>query len=165
MKRILLYLGILAAVCWAGKPGTDIGMLIPVETVFIQKLENEIVIETDSGDRGTGATMKQAAEDLKEKADGVIYLDTADYLILNREVEALLPQLQNNQKQEVFLCEADGQIDVQKATAFLRAHKPQLKLSDWSNGMTLPRLEEAEGSFKIKTEMVKKGVDKREAGW
>ena len=90
MKRILLYLGILAAVCWAGKPGTDIGMLIPVETVFIQKLENEIVIETDSGDRGAGATMKQAAEDLKEKADGVIYLDTADYLILNREAEDLL---------------------------------------------------------------------------
>ena len=165
MRRMIVYLGILAAVLWAGDPGTDIGMLIPVETVFIQKQGDEIAIQTDSADTGVGATMKRAAEDLKEKADGVIYLDTADYLILNREAEALLPQLQNNQKQEVFLCEADGQIDVQKATAFLRAHTPQLKLSDWSNGMTLPRLEEAGGSFKIKTEMVKKGVDKREEGW
>ena len=157
MKRILLYLGILAAVCWAGKPGTDIGMLIPVETVFIQKLENEIVIETDSGDRGTGATMKQAAEDLKEKADGVIYLDTADYLILNREAEALLYQLQSNQKQEVALCETEGRIDVEEITPFLRAHKPQLRLSDWRAGMTLPGLEEAEGSFKIKTKAGEKG--------
>ena len=157
MRRMIVYLGILAAVFWASDPGTDIGMLIPVETVFIQKLENEIVIETDSGDRGTGATMKQAAEDLKEKAHGVIYLDTADYLILNRKAEILLPQLQKNQKQEVALCEADEQIDVEKAASFLRAHTPQLKLSDWSSGMTLPRLEEVEGSFKIKTEIVEKG--------
>ena len=157
MRRMIVYLGILAAVFWAGDPGTDIGMLIPVETVFIQKQGEEIVIQTDSGDRGAGATMKQATEDLKEKADGVIYLDTADYLILNREAEVLLPQLQNNQKQEVTLCEADEQIDVEKATSFLRAHTPQLKLSDWSSVMTLPRLEEAEGSFKIKTEIVEKG--------
>ena len=157
MKRILLYLGILAAVCWAGKPGTDIGMLIPVETVFIQKLENEIVIETDSGDRGAGATMKQAAEDLKEKAQGFIYLDTADYLILNREAEALLYQLQRNQKQEVALCETEGRIDVEEITPFLRAHKPQLRLSDWRAGMTLPGLEEAEGRFKIKTKTAEKG--------
>ena len=156
MRRMILYLGILAAVFWAGDPGTDIGMLIPVETVCIQKQGEEIVIQADSGDRGAGATMKQAAEDLKEKADGVIYLDTADYLILNSEAEVLLPQLQNNQKQEVALCEADEQIDVEKATSFLRAHTPQLKLSDWSSGMTLPRLEEAEGSFKIKTEIVEK---------
>ena len=115
------------------------------------------MIQADSGDRGAGATMKQAAEDLKEKAHGVIYLDTADYLILNREAEVLLPQLQGNQKQEVALCEADEQIDVEKATSFLRAHTPQLKLSDWSSGMTLPRLEEVEGSFKIKTETGEKG--------
>ena len=157
MRRIIVYLGILTAVFWASDPGTDIGMLIPVETVFIQKQGEEIVIQTDSGDTGAGATMKQAAEDLKEKADGVIYLDTADYLILNREAEVLLPQLQGNQKQEVALCEADEQIDVEKATPFLRAHTPQLRLSVWSSGMTLPRLEEVEGSFKIKTEIVEKG--------
>ena len=157
MRRMIVYFGILAAVLWAGDPGTDIGMLIPVETVFIQKLENEIVIETDSGDRGAGATMKQAAEDLKEKADGVIYLDTADYLILNREAEALLYQLQSNQKQEVALCETEGQINVEEITPFLRAHKPQLRLSDWRAGMTLPGLEEAEGSFKIKTKTAEKG--------
>ena len=128
-----------------------------METVFIQKLENGIVIETDSGDRGAGATMKQAAEDLKEKADGVIYLDTADYLILNREAEALLYQLQSNQKQEVALCGTEGRIDVEEITPFLRAHKPQLRLSDWRAGMTLPGLEEAEGSFKIKTKTAEKG--------
>ena len=157
MRRMILYLGILAAVFWAGDPGTDIGMLIPVETVFIQKQGDTIVIQTDSADTGAGATMKQAAEDLKEKADGVIYLDTADYLILNREAEALLYQLQSNQKQEVALCETEGRIDVEEITPFLRAHKPQLRLSDWRAGMTLPGLEEAEGSFKIKTKTAEKG--------
>lgn len=157
MRRMIVYFGILAAVLWAGDPGTDIGMLIPVETVFIQKQGDTIVIQTDSADTGTGATIKQAAEDLKEKADGVIYLDTADYLILNREAEALLYQLQSNQKQEVALCKADEQIDVQKATPFLRAHRPQLELSGWRAGMTLPSLEEAEGSFKIKTKTAEKG--------
>ena len=33
MRRMIVYLGILAAVFWASDPGTDIGMLIPVETV------------------------------------------------------------------------------------------------------------------------------------
>lgn len=150
MKRWILYLGILAAVCWVGAPGTDIGMLIPVETVFIQKLEDEIVIETDSGDRGVGTTVTQAAKDLKQKADGVIYLDTADYLIINPEAEALLYQLQRNQKQEVSLCEAEGQIDVEEITPFLRAHKPKLRLRDWSSGVVLPRLKEEEGSYKMK---------------
>lgn len=157
MRRMIVYLGILAAVFWAGDSGTDIGMLIPVETVFIQKQGDDIVIQTDSGDKGTGATMRQAAEDLKEKAHGTIYLDTADYLILNGEAEVLLPQLQNNQKQEVSLCRTEGEIDVEKAIPFLRAHTPTLKLSDWSSGMTLPRLEEAEGSFKIKTKTGEKG--------
>ena len=150
MKRMILYLGILAAVCWAGDPGTDIGMLIPVETVFIQKLENEIVMETDSGDRGAGLTVSQAAADLKEKAEGVVYLDTADYLILNRAAEVLLYQLQKNQKQEVALCETEGEIDVQKATAFLRAHTPTLRLSQWSSGTALPELEAEGESFKIR---------------
>ena len=157
MRRMIVYLGILAAVFWAGDSGTDIGMLIPVETVCIQKQGDEIVIQTDRGDKGTGATMKQAAEDLKEKADGVIYLDTADYLILNREAEVLLYQLQRNRKQEVALCETEGRIDVEEITPFLRAHKPQLRLSDWRAGMTLPGLEEAEGSFKIKTKTAEKG--------
>lgn len=157
MRRMIVYFGILAAVLWAGGPGTDIGMLIPVETLFIQKQGDTIVIQTDSADTGAGATMKQAAEDLKEKAHGIIYLDTADYLILNGEAEALLPQLQNNRKQEVVLCKADEKIDVQKVTPFLRTHRPQLELSDWRAGMTLPSLEEAEGSFKIKTKTAEKG--------
>ena len=150
MKRIILYLGILAAVCWAGNPGTDIGMLIPVETVFIQKLENGIVMETDSGDRGVGLTVRQAAVDLERKADGVIYLDTADYLIVNKEAEVLLYHLQKNQKQEVSLCETEAQIDVQEVTPYLRAHKPQLTLGRWSNDVELPKLEEEEGNFKMK---------------
>lgn len=157
MKRMILYLGILAAVCWAGDPGTDIGMLIPVETVFLQKLGDEIVMETDSGDRGAGLTVSQAAADLKEKAEGVVYLDTADYLILNREAEVLLYQLQKNQKQEVALCKAEGRIDVQKATAYLRAHRSGLQLSDWYHGATIPELEEDAGGFKMKGETVEKG--------
>lgn len=157
MRRMIVYLGILAAVLWAGDPGTDIGMLIPVETLFIQKQGETIVIQTDSADTGAGDTMKQAAENLKEKAHGIIYLDTADYLILNGEAEALLPQLQNNRKQEVVLCKADEKIDVQKVTPFLRTHRPQLELSDWRAGMTLPSLEEAEGSFIIKTKTAEKG--------
>lgn len=157
MRRMIVYLAILAAVCWAGDPGTDIGMLIPVETVLIQKLENEIVMETDSGDRGTGLTVGQAAADLKEKAEGVVYLDTADYLILNEEAEVLLYQLQKNQKQEVALCRTEGHIDVQKATAFLRAHTPGLRLSQWSSGTALPELEAEGESFKIKVETVEKG--------
>lgn len=149
MKRIIVYLAILAAVCWAGNPGTDIGMLIPVETVFVQKLEDRIVIETDSGNTGTGLTVNQAAQDLKTKAQGVIYLDTADYLIVNPGAELLLYQLQRNQKQKIALCRTEGEIDVQEVTAFLRAHTPKLRLSQWSPGTILPELKKEEGDFQI----------------
>ena len=45
-----------------------------------------MTIETDSGDTGTGADLEAAYDDLRNNADREIFLDTAEFLILDPNV-------------------------------------------------------------------------------
>jgi hypothetical protein len=55
--------------------------------VGVYKTGNWYQIETDTGNKGYGATVMQALRNMKETASGIIYLDTADYMILTSDTE------------------------------------------------------------------------------
>ena len=65
--------------------GTDIGKLRPAQWVYLSRQEDTVALETDMGDRGEGADVISALEDLRRSAPGELFLETADYALISRE--------------------------------------------------------------------------------
>ena len=101
MKRLLLYIAALTLLLLADR-GTDLGSLRPVELVQLTEEKGILVLKTDTGDSGWGLTLGQAVAKLKETTPGQIYLDTADYLLLE-EIIVVLIQLSAVNSKKIFL--------------------------------------------------------------
>ena len=140
MKRIILYIGILALVIAAPVKPMNIGSLRPVKVVSVYKEHNWFIIETDTEDKGIGGTAKQALQNMKDTSDGVIYLDTAEYLLLGEDTEEEIAELYGELKPSVRLCLATGVDDLKKAGSYLRTHGDLPKLRGWKKGVELPVL-------------------------
>lgn len=140
MKRILIYIIVLLALTKAPLEGVHLGMLRPVEVVMILREGNEVVILTDTEDMGRGADGLAALENLKATTPGNIYLDTAEYLLLTADTEAVAEQLRSKLRASVGLCTADKGIDLQLAAKFLPAHDKLPALKAWKQGEKLPYL-------------------------
>ena len=67
-------------------PARDISKLDPVQTVYLYMEGPRLHMETDTGDHGSGKTLPDALSDMKANADAEIFLDTAEYLVLDPEV-------------------------------------------------------------------------------
>ena len=64
-------------------PAKDIAKLKPVRAVYLYMELEKLHIETDTGDSGSGTTLAEAYSDMRSGADGEIFLDTAEFLILD----------------------------------------------------------------------------------
>ena len=87
-----------------------------------------MTIETDSGDSGTGADLEAAYADLRNNADREIFLDTAEFLILDPNVpitedfyELLRPTTQ-------VVCSAEKP-DLETISDYLAIHPPGVTLA------------------------------------
>lgn len=121
--------------------GTDVAMLKPVESLLVTVEETGISVRTDTGDSGSGDRLDDAFEDMKRSASGNIFLETAEYLIVNEAAVSLLPQLWEYLRPGCGVCVAQGEVDMEKAGSYLNAHKPGCSLQDYRAGNhDLPRL-------------------------
>ena len=114
------------------------------------------MIETDTGDRGTGKTGMQALANLKATTPAVIYLDTADYLLLGEDADPALEELRGKLKRNIRLCRVTEKINPKQAAEYLKVHRklPQLKV--WKANENLPVLEH----FEERLILLKKDVKK-----
>ena len=83
MKHGIIYLLLTLGVVLTGSlPFTshDEGELRPVKTVLVRVEGNQVSLETDMGDAGTGNSWDAAMADLKAKAPGTVFFGTASYL-------------------------------------------------------------------------------------
>ena len=140
MKRIIAYIGILAALLAAPVEPMKIGELIPVQVVSVQKEKGWTVIETDSGNRGIGGDAQKALKNLKDTAKGKIYLDTAEYLLIGKNAEEAVEMLRGDLKKTVKLCAAAKTLDPGETVEFLDVHGELPKLKNWKKEMELPVL-------------------------
>ena len=128
-KRIAFYIAALALLILGGK-GTDIGQLRPVEVVQLYAKGNLLFLKTDTGDVGWGVTVEEAVKKLKETTPGKIYLDTADYLLLEEGVDECLPQLKRYLKKHTkVVCGPEG-LNLEETAAYLRIHRPSGSLGN-----------------------------------
>ena len=129
-RRIVLYALALGLVLLGGRK-SDIGRLHPVEVVHLYEEKGILILETDTGDKGWGLTVEQALERLKETTPGVVYLDTADYLLLGEGMEPHLPALRAYLKKGTVMAYAPEGIDLEEAAAYLRVHEPERTIKEW----------------------------------
>ena len=113
--------------------GKDIGRLRPVEVVALYEQHELLFIETDTGDLGWGMTVDEAVGKLKQSTPGEIYLDTADYLLLEQGMEVYLPFLRPYLKKETLMVYGPHEVDLKEVAAYLRVHRPSRTIGKWWN--------------------------------
>ena len=129
MRKILSII-ILALALAVPVKRLDVAKLQPVETVAIYLLDSTIVLETDTGDMGQGGTATEALEDLKESACSVIYLDTAEYLLIGRDAQEAAIALRPYLKESVKVGNYNGG-DIKEETAYWEVHGDLPKFGSW----------------------------------
>lgn len=147
--KYLLYICILLAAVLVPDKGMDVGKLIPVEVVMISEDRGSITLHTDTGDSGIGNTLDAAISDLKAGASGVIYLDTAEYLLLENGMENQLNAIGRHLKGVVRLCHASEGISLEAVADFLSVHRPEVTLKTVSDYSAIPIIWEENGRYRL----------------
>ena len=131
MKKWLIPAIVLAAVAIFSRlphPARDIADLKPVRAVYIHMEGRNFRVQTDTGDFGAGADLTEACADLRSKADGEIFLDTAEFLILDSKVP-VTEVFYSLLRPDCRVTFTDAAPDLEKAAAYLSQHPPKLTLA------------------------------------
>ena len=131
--RMILYIMILCALFLTPVRRLDVAKLEPVQTVALYKDESAIVLETDTDSRGRGVTVDSAHEDLEDKTPGVIYLDTAEYLLVSKDAVGYVDALRKYLHPSVKVSLWDGEGSVKDAAKYLSVRNDLLSLRQWQN--------------------------------
>ena len=73
--------------------GTEVGKLLPVETLLIENQAGQYRVSADTGSAGRGDSLEKAVDALRAEAPGILFLDTADYVLLTGEAEDCMEKL------------------------------------------------------------------------
>lgn len=148
MKTYIAVAAIVALLSVTPFQATDISKLAPVEVVWLAEENGQILLVTDTEDVGRGANVMEALSDMKATAIGTIFLDTADYLIVETGAEKFLDQVADNLRPSCMLCQANQMPDLEEAADFFSVHKWDVTLRQWQNErMVLPVFIEEERRF------------------
>lgn len=131
MKKWLLLAALLTAVAILSRrphPARDVAKLEPVQTLYVYMNGVELSIETDTGAKGTGKTLTEAAADMKANASGEIFLDTAEFLLLHPTVP-ITEEFHTLLRPTCKVTFTTATPDLQAASGYLSVHKPPVTLS------------------------------------
>lgn len=141
MKRIVLYCLLLIGVLLVPVQRLDIATLRPVQTVAVILVENGYCVATDTGDLGTGKDLESALDDLKQTTPGVIYLDTADFLLVGKGAEEEASKLKPQMAKSVQVYRLIGRPDLKEVSEYLQVHGSGKPIEDWWPEVNLPVLD------------------------
>lgn len=139
---------VVLALVWSPKAGVDVGKLQPVQVICLQEKDGQISIRTDVGAWGMGTDVRQALESLHEGADGVVALDTAEYLVVDTEASSLIMGLGEQLRPSCMVCAGD--VDPETVGAYLETHTPKITMAKYRAGeQALQRLENRDGRLEL----------------
>ena len=131
-----LWIGFLAAasaVCFwmLAKTGTDAAKLLPARVLVIEERDGTVCVSSDNGAAGCGETLAAALQQMERSAGGVLFLDTAEHIVLLRPTQALLEQAITQPSfrpaAKLYVSRAEKS-DAFALVEFLRAHPGKLTL-------------------------------------
>ncbi len=147
--RWILYLGLLAAALMVPLDKNNVGDLQPMEAIYLTRKDDLVVIKTDTEDLGIGDSLDEAVRNMHETTPGIVYLDTADFLILDPNAKELLWEMRGYVRPTVRVCLAEDEINIADAAAYLAIHRPKVEFEE-ANGNNLPHLIIEDGRIQLK---------------
>ena len=124
----------------------DIAKLEPAQVLLVEERAGQLIVTTDMGHLGCGRTLTEAVEDMKQTAAGVVFLDTAEYLLLAPSAEKYVPELTQLLRPSCRVCMIYGTMELKTAADYLSVHEPGLTLRDWKkNKSELPKIIASKG--------------------
>lgn len=131
MRKTMLSVVIISIVAFAGLlpfQGTDVGKLHPIEVIIVSCDKELISVETDTGLRGTGGSVDVAINELKIASAGEIFLDTANYVLINENNMHILNELFRYLRPacQVYVFSGNGVWD--NVAKYLEAHPSDVTL-------------------------------------
>ena len=130
--RKIIYAAILASLFWIPLERLDVAKLLPIQAVAVYKQGSQVVLETDMKNIGRGATVAAALENLKETTPAVVYLDTAEFLLVSPNATDCVADLKQYLKPSVRGCICDGEGAVKETAKYVEIHGNLTKLSRWN---------------------------------
>ena len=130
MKKWLVFAAAVTAVAILSRrphPARDVARLEPVQAVYIYQKNGTLCIETDTGAAGSGNTLAEAAADLKASASGEIFLDTAEFLLIDPEV-TITTDFHTLLRPTCGVTFTHATPDLQAAADYLTIHQPFVTL-------------------------------------
>ncbi len=130
---MILYIIILLLLFLAPVQPLDVAKLQPVHTVAIYTQQAEVVLETDTGVAGRGENPVEALAHLEDVTPGVIYLDTAEYLLVAHNAVSFVDTLSQYLHPSVKVCFWDEKGSVRDAAKYLGVMQNLTELRNWNN--------------------------------
>ena len=138
MKKWLVFAAVLITVAILSRrphPARDVAMLEPVQAVYIFQKDGTLSIETDTGASGSGKTLTEAAAEMKASASGEIFLDTAEFLLLDPTVP-ITEEFHTLLRPTCTVTFTTAAPDLQAASAYLSIHTSSCTLSELRTEIT-----------------------------
>ena len=129
--RKLVYLLIIGALFFAPLQHLDVAKLLPIQAVAMYTEDDQVVLETDTGNVGRGENVLNALKNLKEKTAAVVYLDTAEFLLVAENAVSRIGEVAQYIKQSVKVCVCEAAGRVKETVQYLDVHGNLPKLRDW----------------------------------
>ena len=132
MKKWLFLTATLLAVAVLSRrphPARDVAKLEPVQAVYVYMDGAELSIETDTGARGTGKNLTEAAAVMKDNASAELFLDTAEFLLLDPNVP-ITGEFHTLLRPTCKVTFTTAPPDLQAISVYLTIHPPENTLSD-----------------------------------
>lgn len=140
MKRIGLYGLILLLALLAPVQRLDVAKLRPVEVIYVYRAQDQVVLQTDTGDLGIGSDALLALADMRKTSPAVIYLDTAEFLLIGEDAARDAEALRGELKDGIKVCRAVGELDLQLTARFLAVQEGLPALRSWNEDTRLPQI-------------------------
>ena len=124
--RMLYYIIIVGLMLLAPVKRLDVAKLEPVEAVAVTVNDGCVMLETDTESIGVGRNAEEAVTSLRKNAKGIIYLDTARFLLVGDNAEEAAMQMKTHLRRSVHLAAYDGG-NVKEQTEYMEAHNFRTK--------------------------------------
>lgn len=140
MKRVILYCAITIAVLLVPLKRQDVAELEPIQAVYLNKEDNMLIMQTDTLDRGRGNNAQEALAEMQKQSSGIIYLDTAQYLLVTEDTTEYIIEMIPLLKDSVKVCLWGGEGDLAEGAKYMQAHKIGCRLDKWNQSVNMPKM-------------------------